>query len=389
VAAGHRGEVDVAASVGVEEEFLLVDRCSGLPVPAAAEVLAAAAGGGPPVLKPELQRSQVESATGVCRTLAEVREQLAAGRERLAAAAAGRGLAVLPTGHPPRSAGPPGLMAGERFERIGATYQAVVRDYQTCGCHVHVGVPDRSVAVAVLGHLRPWLPTLLALSANSPFDAGTDTGYGSWRTVLQSRFPGYGVAPECGSVAEYDRALDALVACGVLVDRQMGFWLARPSEHLPTVEIRVADTALTADDAVLLAALVRALVTTSVDDVTAGRPAPPAPAPVLTAALWTAARHGLSGPAVDLYPSNPRQSDVHQGDAGRGDPWRPELVPAGDLLRRLVEHVGPALDAAGDTAEVTTQLDRLRREGTGADRQRAAARGDVARLVTWLAGQTT
>lgn len=370
--AGHRGRVDVAASVGVEEEFLLVDRCTGLPVPAAAEVLAAAAGGGPPVLKPELQRSQVESVTGVCRTLAEVRDQLATGRRRLVAAAAERGLAVLPTGHPPRSPAPPGLAAGERFERIGATYQAVIRDYQTCGCHVHVGVPDRTVAVAVLGHLRPWLPTLLALSVNSPFDAGTDTGYGSWRMVLQSRFPGSGPAPDCGSVAEYDRALDALVACGVLVDRRMGFWLARPSEHLPTVEVRVADVAPRVDDAVLLAGLVRALVTTAAADVAAGRPAPPVPAPVLTAALWTAARHGLSGPAVD---------------PGGDDPWRPSLVPATDLLRRLVEHVAPALAAAGDTAEVAAQLERVGREGTGADRQRAAAGGDGTRLVAWLAGQ--
>jgi carboxylate-amine ligase len=352
----------------VEEEFLLVDRRTRLPVPAAGEVLAAAGTGGVAELKPELQRSQVESVTGVCTTLAQVREQLADGRRRLVAAAGGLGLALLATGHPPRAAGPPGLIGNARAARIGDTYAAVIRDYQTCGCHVHVGVPDRAVAVAVLDHLRPWLPTLLALAANSPFDAGADTGYQSWRMVLQSRFPGSGPAPACGSVAEYDRALDALVSCGVLADRQMGFWLARPSEHLPTVEVRVADAALCVDDAVLLAGLVRALVGTAVAAVTAGEPAPQPAAPVVTAALWTAARYGLAGPAVD--------------------PWRACRVPAADLLERLAKHVTPALDAVGDTAEVHRQLDRVRREGTGATRQRRAARGDPSRLVDWLARHT-
>lgn len=360
--------MDVPVSVGVEEEFLLVDRLTGQPVPAAGKVLAAAAGGAPPELKAELQRSQVESATGVCRTLDEVRDQLAAGRRRLAAAAAGQGLAVLATGHPPYSAGPPGLTSGERIGRIGTTYQAVIRDYQTCGCHVHVEVPDRTVAVAVLDHLRPWLPTLLALSVNSPFDAGTDTGYGSWRAVLQSRFPGWGPAPSCRSVADYDRALDALVACGVLVDRQMGFWLARPSEHLPTVEVRVADVALCVDDAVLQAGVARALVVTAAAEVAAGRAAPALDAPLITAALWTAARYGLAGPAVD--------------------PWQARLVPAGDLVERLLGHIRPALDAAGDTAEVEAQLARLRRDGTGAARQRDAARTGAGRFIDRLATRT-
>ncbi|MGA8115427.1 MAG: glutamate--cysteine ligase [Actinocatenispora sp.] len=354
-------------TIGVEEEFLLVDPATGLPAADAVRVLAVCAGAGgahPAVLKHELTLSQVEAASAVCVDITDLRDQLAAARGLLAVGARKAGDWLLPVGHPVRSTGRDACFTpGVRFETIRELYEGVIRDYQTCGCHVHVGVPDRDTAVAVMNRVAPWLPTLLALSVNSVFDRGVDTGYHSWRAVLQSRFPGWGIPPTFGSALAYDREVDRLVDCGVLADRSMSFWLVRPSERFPTVEFRVADAAVTVKDAVLQAALSRALVRTALVDLEAGRPAPDAPRTVAAAALWSAARHGLAGAAIDI--SGARR------------------IRAVDQAWRLVEYVTPALREVGDEATVRAGLNRLVRDGTGADRQRNA--GDPDAAIAWLA----
>lgn len=355
------------ATLGVEEEFLLVDPGTRRPVPAADRVLAACPATRAE-LKRELLRSQVEAASGVCTGAADLHAQLVEARSALAGAARRCGVRLVSVGVPvlPGRAEP---TSGDRFERIHRYYAGVVRDYQACGCHVHVGIPDHDTAVAVLDRIGPWLPTLLALSANSPFHDGDDTGYASWRAVLQFRFPGFGIAPTFGSAERYDAAVDRLVDCGVLVDRHMSFWLARRSEHLPTVELRAADAAGTVEESVLLAVLARALVRTAQRDAAAGRPVPQLPGEVAAAAVWSAARYGLDGPGVAT---------------GRG-----VRVAAGELLDALVRHVGAALADAGDQDLVTRTLAQLRRTGTGAGRLRRAARGlGVAGSVDWLVTQT-
>ncbi|KAB8196748.1 YbdK family carboxylate-amine ligase [Nonomuraea phyllanthi] len=348
---GMRGGGAVA-TLGVEEEFLLVDAVSGRTAAKAGEVLARVGAypyeGG--AYQPELSRTQVEAATGVCRTLGELREQLSRARAALARACAAEGLSLVASGTPGPAGGEAVISRGERFERIARMYGDVVGDYQACACQVHVGVADRDTAVAVLNHLRPWLATLLALSANSPFDGGRDTGYASWRMVQQFRFPGSGVPPWFASAAAHDREVDRLVECGVLVDEAMTFWLARPSALYPTVEVRAADAVTTVDEAVLQAALSRGLVRTALNELAAGREGPRAGAQVCAAAVWSAARHGLHGSGVDVVAER--------------------RVPATRLLDDLVGWVTPALEESGDLVEVKGLLARA---GSGAARQRQAA----------------
>jgi carboxylate-amine ligase len=288
----------MALTMGVEEEFLLVDPVSGGSIDAAAKVLARAENSPPAApdaaLHAELLGTQVEAATGICTTLHDLGTQLLAGRDRLAVAAKAEGLWLISSGLPPMPGEPVAPSTGDRFAAISRAYAGIVADYQSCGCHVHVGVPDREVAVAVINHLAPWLPTLLALSVNSPFEHGRDTGYASWRMVTQSRFPGSGIAPWFASAAAYDEQVDRLVDLGVLADRQMSFWLVRPSARLPTVEFRVADAAATVTDALLQAALSRALVHTALRELEAGREGAPVDGQVAAAAVWTASRYGLS-----------------------------------------------------------------------------------------------
>jgi carboxylate-amine ligase len=346
---------DDGTTLGVEEEFLLLDPATGRPADQAEAVLAAA--GRAPLPGTELHRellaSQVEAASGVCHALPDLGRRLEAARARLATAAAESGLLLISAGTPPRPAEKPHVTETGRFSEIAEIYALVAADYEVCGCHVHVGIADRDTAVAVINHLRPWLPSLLALSANSPYARGRNSGYASWRMVEQARFPGSGVPPSFADAAAYDAAVDRLVDCGVLVDPAMSFWLVRPSPHLPTLEFRVADAVPTAREALLQAALSRALVRTALAEVRAGRAAPVLDDQICRAAVWSAARHGLAGPAVDPF-------------AGR-------TIPAPALVAQMVAWVRPALEECGDLQAVRKTLDLLVRQGTGAQRQLAAA----------------
>ncbi|GLW11430.1 putative glutamate--cysteine ligase 2 [Microtetraspora sp. NBRC 13810] len=359
--------------MGVEEEFLLVGIESGETVSRADAVLRRAgrhpaddAGGG---FHPELYETQLEAATGVCRELGELHAQLRWARAGLAAAARAEGLRLISAGVPVLPSRPPRPAPGERFRRIALLYGDVIADYEACGCHVHVGVADRETAVAVVNHLRPWLPTLLALSVNSPISGGRDSGFASRRMVDQSRFPGAGVPPWFASAAAYHDQVARLVECGVLVDDAMTFWLARPSAKLPTVEVRAADAAATAGEAVLQAALTRALVSTALAALGTGREAPKITAVSCATALWSAARHGLDGSGFD--------------------PFEERRVPAGYLLDRLVALVTPALEDSGDLPAVRALLKEVAWRGTGAARQRRAMAGGPKAVVDLLAAQTT
>ncbi|GAB3006637.1 glutamate--cysteine ligase [Amycolatopsis acidiphila] len=354
-------------TIGVEEEFLLLDPATGATVPRASRVL----DGHRPLpdgaaLHRELRATQVEAASGICLDAQGLRTQLVRGRHLLHEAAVLHDTVIAAAGTSVLS-GPATLGDNDgRFGRIDDLYRGMVADYEACGCHVHVGVPDRETAVAVVNHLRPWLPALLALSVNSPFDHGRDTGYGSWRIVQQSRFPGAGVPPFFPDLAAYDDEVDRLVDCGALVDASMSFWLARPSKRLPTIEFRVADTALTVDEALLQALLGRALVRRALADLDRGVAAPRLSGQVAAAALWTAARDGLEG------------SGVHPGLA--------QQMPAERVVVNLLEHVRPALEEAGDLDFVREQVRRLLSEGTGAQRQRRAVAAGLPALITMLTG---
>lgn len=369
----RRGLVETnGLTLGVEEEFLLVDAATLRTAPQAAAVLARAAKAPEPAegmrFQPEMAATQVEASTGICTGLSELRRQLGDARVRLAAAARAEGVRLVATGNPVLGGDFVPLMPGDHYARLADILAGAVDGYESCGCHVHVGVADRELAVAVVNHLRPWLPTLLALSVNSPFDQGHDSGYGSWRIQAQARFPGAGVPPWFPSLAAYDGQLQRLVEVGVLADTGTTFWLARPSPRLPTVEVRAADTASTLDEAVLQAALARALVLTALSELSKGREAQPMGDHLCTAALWSAARYGLTGPGIH--------------------PFEERRVAATLLLDELLCHVRPALEEAGDDAAVRTLVRTAGRRGTGAARQRAAAVRGLSSVVDLLVRQT-
>lgn len=353
-------------TVGVEEEFLLVDAESGRLADRAPAVLSDV--GGRYDLQQEITLSQVESVSGVCRSMADLHTQLSGARRLLAEGAQRHGSRLIASGTPLLGDGTQNTMAPlPRYQRISREFRALTGDLPVCGCHVHVGLPDDEARVVVCNHLRHWLPTLLAIGANSPYSNNADTGYASWRYVMWSRWPSAGAPPWFESVADYHAARERTVASGAAIDLGMLYWDVRLSAHQPTVELRVSDVAPTVDDAVLLAALVRGIAATALASGTRG---PEVPHHVLRPALWRAARDGLEGLTVDLV---------------TGD-----LTPAVAQVGALVRWIRPALELSGDYELVSESLARLALDGCGAARQRAAyARsGSLGGVVRFLDAQT-
>jgi carboxylate-amine ligase len=308
----------------------------------------------------------VETSTRPARTPAQLRADLARLRARIAVAAADVGTLVIASGTPVVPAPDRVDVTGNsRYLRMAEEFGVVVDELAggVCGCHVHVGVADREAAIRLANHMRPWLPVLQALAANSPFRAGQDSGYASWRAMRWAQWPGVGPPPMLADAAAYEKLVNALVGSGALLDRAMIYWYARPSEHCPTLEIRVADVNAELDTVVLLATLVRGLAGTLLGWIDAGAPAPEIPDPLLRAAHWKAARDGLEGCGVD--PSTGRSR------------------PAAELVDLLVARAAPGLRAAGDLEMVGDLLGRLHAGGGGAARQRAAyrRRGDLHDVV--------
>jgi carboxylate-amine ligase len=356
-------------TLGVEEEFLLVDPGSGAPVARNREVADHAAQHGVD-LQLELTSCQVETATEVVHTTEGLREQLVHLRRTAADAAQRADARLLAVGLPPTLPREFPLTDTPRYRDIGERFGMIAHEQGICGCHVHVAVPDREAAVAVANRLRPWLPTLLALTANSAIYRNADTGHASWRSVLWARWPSAGPPPHFDSAEEYDAAVRMLCQTDVIRDDGMVYWDVRPSEDFPTVEVRVADVPATVAETVLFAALVRGAVMTALADEKRGEPLPPLPPWVLKAAYWKAARDGLDGAGVDL-----------QGQIAR---------PMRALLEQLIERLRPALEAAGDYAFVSDGLAAVAERGNGAMRQRQAwrRRHDVADVVAEAAAAT-
>ncbi|MFI7021797.1 glutamate--cysteine ligase [Micromonospora sp. NPDC049900] len=357
-------------TVGVEEEFLLVDPDGGAAVPAVEAVMEQVPAELHGQVEREFQTSQIEIGSPPGLELASIRHSLALLRASLAEAAERAGAHLLAIGTGPIDGPVPPVVDKPRFDRMIERYRLLVPGPGNNGMHVHVGVPDPDTGVQVLNHVRPWLPILHAVTTNSPFSRGEDTGYASWRSIEWERWPSVAPTPFLTSHHHYRRLIDQLIGSGVMLDEGMLYWYARLSAKYPTVELRIGDVCPTVDDAVLVAGLVRALVATALDDIAAGRPPLPADHHLLVGAHWRAAHDGLEGEAVDLATG--------------------ELRPAWDVLNQLVGRLGPALDRHGDLAEVTELLDRLREHGTGAARQRAvfARTGRLEDVVADVARQT-
>jgi carboxylate-amine ligase len=353
-------------TMGVEEEFLLVG-ADGAPVAKAAEALKATGNDGRETgtgaLEPEFMEEQIETATHPQASLDDLAVEIRAGRARAQEAADrvdARTVALATS--PIRFTGT--TVSRLRYLQAREFFGITAREQLTCGCHVHVSVADDAEGVAVLDRIGSWLSVLMALSTNSPFWQGEDSGYQSFRSQVWARWPTSGPTRPFGTPQEYHATVDALVSTGAILDQNMVYFDARLSPSYPTVEIRVADVCLDPDTATLLAALTRGLVETAAREAADGVAPPPSHPELLRTAAWRAGRSGLSGELV-----SPRT-------------WRP--AGAHDVVGELVSYVREALVDTGDLDAVTELLGRLWSTGSGAARQHAwyaESSGDLRAVV--------
>nr|WP_051808015.1 glutamate--cysteine ligase [Actinoplanes subtropicus] len=366
----ERAESHDLLTLGIEEEYILVDAVEPRGVEAVEQVVDLIPDAIRGSVQHEYLRSQIEVASPPQLKLSDLYQAMRELRREVAGAAERAGTRLLAVGTGP-AAGPVARVVDRpRYHRMREHYGDLSPGQGMCGTHVHVSIPDGETGVRVLNHLRPWLPVFHAATANSPLFGGRDTGYASWRSMMWERWPTVGPTPYLESLAEYETLVADLEQTGAMLDEGMLYWYARLSAHYPTVEIRMGDVTPTLDDAMLLAALARALVATLLRDVRDDVPAPKVSHPLLMAAHWRAAHDGLEGLAVDLATREPRPA------------WR--------LMRQLFDHVRPELERHGDLRIATVLMGRLRAHGTGAARQRAilSQRGSVDDVVTWLANAT-
>jgi carboxylate-amine ligase len=352
--------------VGVEEEFLLVDVESGRPAPRISSIIEDAETLAGKKAQQELHQAQIEIASPPCRRLEDLAAELTNLRSKVANAARAHDTHVVALGSFPSEMGVAGelITAEDRYRDMARANAALARQQLICGCHVHVSIDGPDHAISIMNRVRRWLPTLLALSANSPFWEGQDTGFASYRTEVWTRWPTSGPPGQFSDIGQYEDLIDRLVKTEVILDRGMAYWDVRPSDNYPTLEFRVCDVVLSVEDAVALAGLIRGLV---VQHSSEAGPITELRHELLRAASWRAARSGLSGDLID--------------------PLDGSTKPARQAVEDLVNFVTPALDRLGETSAVQQSVLRILEEGNGADRQRRALEvshdvADVIKLAT-------
>ena len=334
-------------TIGIEEELMIVD-AETLALANAIEQLLEDAHEGR--VKPELMESVCEIATTPWGSIDEVGEELVQLRRHVCEIADGRGLSIGSAGtHPFSKWEDQRIVARPRYRDLIDSLRFVARQELIFGMHVHVGLDDPDKAIHVANGMRVHLPVLLALSANSPFWQGNDTGLLSARTPIFRAFPRVGVPPAYADWADYERRIGFMVDSGVMEDYTYLWYDVRPHPHFGTVEVRAMDAQTKVEHTIALTALIQAMVKELSEHYEAGRELGSYPYEMLDENKWLAARHGLEGELVDL-------------------PER-RMVPSKELARRLYDRLREHAQDLGGANEHEGILDLLDK-GTGAARQR-------------------
>lgn len=339
-------------SIGIEEEYLLVDRStrdlSEEPPPALLAKCEEALRG---QVSPEFLRSQIEVGTGVCKSIQEARDELFQLRSTVGRIADEFGLAPIASStHPFAHWQSQHHTDKERYNVLAKDLQHVARRLVICGMHVHVGIEDDELRIDLLGQATYFLPHLLALSTSSPFWQGEQTGLKSYRLSVFDELPRTGIPHQFSSWSEYARTVELLVHAGLIEDATKLWWDLRPSARFPTLEMRATDICPLIDDGIAIASLylciLRMLYRLRREN-QRWRHYPPF---LVRENRWRAQRYGIEQGLVDF---------------GKG-----EIVPFADLLEELLDLVAEDaayFNCAAEVAHARTIVER----GTSADRQLA------------------
>ena len=315
-------------------------------------------------------QSVAETATRVVRTVAEAVEDAVDLRRRLRDAARERGSLIAGGGtHPFSRYEHQEITESPRYLALADSMQWVAQRELIFGLHIHVGLESARQAIAVSNALRTWLPELLAISANSPFWQGRDTGLASTRTQVFETFPRTGLPPAFSSFEEFEQLIERGVKTNSLPDYTFIWWDLRPHPKLGTIEIRICDAQTRVESLAGIAALVQSLVGTLAERYGRGQPMPVQPRTLIEENKWRAARYGLDGQLIDLE--------------------RDEERPARQAVAMLLELATPAARRLACSGELQA-VERILDLGTGAREQRRvqAETQSLLAVARWLAEQT-
>ena len=343
---------DLAITLGVEEEFFIVDPGSrdliADPNPAIFDTCEKTCG--PHKIVHEFLRSQIETNTRVCESVSELSQALRESRRVVIEAAERHGATVMAAStHPFASWREQAPTPRERYRRFAATFKDNVRRFIVGGMHIHAGFGNADSRIRIMTAIRRYLPLLHALSTSSPFNAGRETGFKSWRLSLVGGLPRTGMPGPLRSRAEYDRLVAEYRRMKFINDGSELWWDIRPSQANPTVEMRICDVCTRIEDAVCIAALYASIIRLLMRWDREGALPPEPLTEIIAENRWVAQRYGVL--------------------AFFGDTTREEgRVDIDDLVTDLVEELASDARALGCEAETRRAL-AIIREGTSADRQ--------------------
>ncbi len=340
-----------AFSLGIEEEYLLVDRDSCELAEAPEGLMEACQSELEGQVSPEFLQCQIETGTRVCADIAEAREDLRRLRASVARHAARYNLAPIAAAcHPFADWKDQHHTDKDRYNALSRDLAGVVRRLLICGMHVHVGIDDADTRIDMVNQLAYFLPHLLALSASSPFWQGEDTGLASYRLTVFDNLPRTGLPPHFASWSEYERSVRTIVDLGLIEDSSKIWWDLRPSARFPTIEVRICDVSPRMETALSIAALIQSL----------------------TRFLWRLKASNQRWRIYDnfLVGENRWRALRYGPGAGLIDFGRREVVGFAELLEEMIELVGEDAEALGCLAEVENARAILDR-GISAEQQRA------------------
>ena len=345
-------------TIGIEEEYLLVDRETLDLAQAPQSMMDECAAELEGQVSPEFLQCQIEIGTKVCQTIGDAREDLKRLRACVSKHAAQHGLSPIAAScHPFGDWKDQHHTDKDRYNALRKDLAGVVRRMLICGMHVHVGITKKDLRIDLMNQLTYFLPHLLALSTSSPFWQGDDTGLASYRLTVFDNLPRTGLPPQLRSWGEYERSVQALVGLGVIEDSSKIWWDLRPSARFPTIESRICDVSPRLEHALTLAALTQCV----------------------TRMLWRLSKKNQRWRLYDnfLVAENRWRAQRYGVSGGLIDFGQHEIVPMDQLVEELVSVLAEDAEALNCTKEIETAIE-IAATGSSADRQRAVFDGTVA-----------
>ncbi|WP_309696595.1 carboxylate-amine ligase [Armatimonas sp.] len=359
-------------NIGIEEEYQTIDpETRDLRSHIGTELLPEGKRQLQESVKAEMHQSVVEVGTGICNTVCEAREQLYELRQTIIRLANSQGLKVAAAGtHPFANWREQEIYPDARYDTIVDDLQQVARENLIFGLHVHIGISDKETRIRILNSVRYFLPHILALSTNSPFWLGYDTGFKSYRCKVFDKFPRTNIPDAFSSWSEFEGYVDLLMKTGCIDNAKKIWWDIRPHPFFPTIEFRICDVPLRIDETIALTALMQATVAKLYKLHTRNQDYRQYSRALLMENKWRALRYGVTGKLIDF--------------------GKQEEVPFRDLMQEYLEFVDDVVDELGCRNELN-YIHRMLENGTGADRQLRVFKengGDLKAVVDYMVAET-